>query len=403
MQKLVLPNGLSVLLERRDSDSVAVEVSIGVGSDVESRKQAGVSHFLEHMLFNGSEKRPTALEITNEIERLGGMLNGSTSNEQTSVYAKVPSKHLDVLLDVLSDMILHPLFKKEEVEKERKIILNEIQLLKDDPKLYIWILLQERLYVKHPAKNPVYGRFEAISRLSREDLVAFHRKYYVPGNIAIAVVGDLKKNVFQVVERYFGGMAPGRAPKKVIPKEPKQLRRKTYKEKRKILQSYLVLAYKTPPRSHRDSYALDVIQAILGRRSSGRIFDEIRNKRGLAYDINVQNEALKTFGFFAVYVVADRKNLKKIVDIVLKELSNLRNLGLRDLEEAKMFIEGDFLLDNEDNLKRAEMLGFFNHTGTAEDALKYIRRIKKVSLDETKRVAKKYLSGNYTLVVVEEK
>jgi predicted Zn-dependent peptidase len=170
-----------------------------------------------------------------------------------------------------------------------------------------------------------------------------------------------------------------------------------------MLQSYLVLAYRTPPRDNKDSYALDIIDAILGRRSSGRMFDEIRNKRGLAYEVSVQYEALKTLGFFAVYAIADRKNLGKIVKIMEGEFDRLQELNASGLKEAKTYIEGDLLLENEDNLKRAEFLGFFNHASSVNNALNYLRKINKVPLGEVKRVARRYFNKKYTLVIIEEK
>jgi len=404
MRKFVLSNGLTVLVERRKSDSVAVEVSVGVGSVFESKKQAGLSHFLEHMLFDGSSKRPSAFELSNAIEKLGGELNGGTSNEQTCFYAKTPSKHFNVVLDVLSDMLLRPLFRKEDVEKERKVVLNEIQLYRDDPKLHIWVLLQKQLYPKHPAGNPVYGSVDSIAKFTREDVVGFHRKYYVPGNMSVTVVGNVSsRNAVAAVKKYFGKMISGRLQKKFIAGGLKQLKPKVFKEKRRILQSYLVLAYKTPPRGHSDSNALDLIHAILGRRSSGRMFDEIRNKRALAYEVSVQNESAKSFGFFAVYVIADKKNLKKIVGVILDEIRKLKDLKKMDLDEAKTFLEGDFLLEKEDNLKRAEFLDFFNHASDVKDALNYLKNLRKVSLRDIKKAAGKYLGRNYTLVVVGQK
>jgi predicted Zn-dependent peptidase len=404
MRKIVLPNGLVVLFERTASDSVSVEVSVGVGSDFEGRMQAGVSHFLEHMLFNGSVRRPTAFELTNTIERLGGVLNGGTSNEQTCFYAKVPRRHLGVMLDVLGDMLFNPLIRQADVEKERRVISDEIRLFTDDPKLHVWVLLQKRLYVRHPAKNPVYGSLQSVRRLNRNDLTAFHRRYYVPRNMFVSIVGGVDAGrALALVERYFGAVPSGCCASHALPAEPKQTSRRVFREKRSMLQSYFVLAYKTVPRRHRDSYVLDVIHAILGRRSSGRIFDEVRNKRGLAYEVSVQHEALKTFGFFAVYVVADRNNIREIVDLITGEFRRLGDITPREVEEAKTFIEGDFLLENEDTLKRAQLLGFFNHASCVEDAADYILRIRAVSTGDVRRLASEYLSENYTLVSVEQK
>ncbi|MDD5111265.1 MAG: pitrilysin family protein [Candidatus Altiarchaeota archaeon] len=404
MRRIVLPNSLTVIVERRPSSSVAVEVSVGVGSSNESGREAGLSHFLEHMLFNGSAKRPSALSISNEIERLGGELNGGTSSEQTCFYAKVPSRFLDTALDVLSDMVLRPLFRPEDVEKERKVILNEIQLYTDDPKLHVWVLVQKHLFVKHPAGNPVYGRKETIAKFSREDIAGFHRRHYVPGSMAVTIVGDVDVDrAVLLASRYFAGMPDASAPRLKLPKEVRQHERRVFREKRRILQSYLVAACKTPPRGHPDSYALDVAHAILGRRSSGRMFDEIRNKRGLAYEVSVLHEAQRDVGIFAVSVIADKNNLGRTERIIHDEFRNLSLVTNPDVSEAKTFLEGDFLLECEDTLKRAELVGFFNHAAGARDVLAYLKRIRLVSAGDVRRVARKYLNGIYTLVIVEQR
>ncbi len=236
MRRIVLPNNLTVIVERRPSSSVSVEVSVGVGSSNESRREAGLSHFLEHMLFNGSAKRPTALSISNEVERLGGELNGGTSGEQTCFYVKVPSRFLDTALDVLSDMVLHPLFKPEDVEKERSVVLNEIQLYTDDPKLHVWVLVQKHLFANHPAGSPVYGRKETIARFTREDIAGFHRRHYVPGNMAVTIVGDVDVGRgLKLASRYFSGMPAAFAPPLKLPKETRQHGRMVFREKRRTL------------------------------------------------------------------------------------------------------------------------------------------------------------------------
>lgn len=400
MQKVILPNGLTIIYQKKKGQSVVLQAMVKVGSNEEAEEERGISHFLEHMLFEGTVKRPTNWEISNEIERIGGDFNAYTTNERTCYYIKVLKKYFTTAVEILADIFQNSLFKEEHIVKERNIVLKEIDMIYDEPRFYQWIVLQKNLFQKHPCRNPTYGDKTVIRNLTREKTLAYFKKHYVPKSIVISIVGDIPgwkkqiKNNFQLEE--------GVRPKKLMIKEPAQKKIVIKKEKRKITNTYLVLGFKTVPRTHPDSLVFDVIDGILGRGQSGRMFTEIRSKRGLAYDVGTQNTSEGSFGYFAVYATINRKNIDLVKELMLKELQKLKEVNETDLQESKDFIEGDYLLELEDAQKVADRLLFWEQVQEANLMNTFIKKIKEVSLSEVKRVVEKYLK-NYTMILLEGK
>ena len=402
MEKFQLKNGLTVLFQKNSSDSVALEAMFKVGSNDEKPDILGISHFLEHMLFEGTKKRPDSIIIANEIEKYGAEFNAYTSSCRTAFFIKIINKRLDIALDILSDMIANPLFRKDKMEKEKKVILREIDMVTDDPRQHQWILFQKNLFEKHPTKNPTYGTIKTVRALDRKKLFDYYKKYYAPNNMILSIVGNVHE-VKEKAEKYFGPLKPKNMQKKKEIKEPKQNKIKNFTEKRKIQNSYIVLGYKTVPRLHEDSYALDVVSAVLGRGQSGWIFDEIRNKHGLSYQTGVQTENEADHGTFAVYAGLDRKNIGKAKNLVLKQFKRLQKITKTEFNEAKTYIEGHYALQTEDNFHKADDMAFWEMIKDASFAESYIPNIRKVAMKDVKIAAKKYLNDNYTFVAIEQK
>ena len=268
MIKHRLGNGATMIFEKNKSKSVAIEIMFNVGSNYEKGKQAGLSHFLEHMLFEGTKKRSSSGKIANEIEKFGAEFNAYTTGDRTAFFIKIINKRFDIALDILSDMIKNSVFDSKIIEKEKKVVLKEINMVTDDPRLHQWILFQKNIFEKHPAKNPTYGTVEAVSGFSREDVVEFYSRHYVPSNMIISIVGNVD-SVKEKVDNHFSGLKPGTVARRGIVAEPAQAKTKKFIEKRKTFNSYMVLGYKTVPRLHKDSYVFDVISGILGRGQSG--------------------------------------------------------------------------------------------------------------------------------------
>ena len=202
MRKKVLGNGLTIIINKRPSQSVSIEAAVKVGSNDETKRIFGISHFIEHMLFEGTKKRPNSIIISNEIEKLGGELNAYTTNERTCFYIKVPKKHFGIALDILSDILQNPLLENKSIEKERKVILKEINMVNDQPRFYQWILFNKTLFQKHPAKNPVYGTIEAVKRITGKELAGYYKKHYLPNNTVISVVGDVSNAENQIAKKF---------------------------------------------------------------------------------------------------------------------------------------------------------------------------------------------------------
>jgi predicted Zn-dependent peptidase len=403
MEKHVLSNGLNVIVERRRGATAVVEVSVKAGSADEGKDVAGASHFLEHMLFEGTKKRPTSREITNAVEKLGGILFAGTDTERTVYACKVLRKDVGVALDVLSDMLANPLFDEDAFERQRKVILSEIALDKDDPKEHMWTLLQERLFPGHPYGRPSYGSEESVAGLSMGDVRGFFEKFYRAGNMTVAVVGDVP-DALKKVRGYFGGFAGGSSSGGTRD-SIRPLKQKTLVEEREnILQSYSGVGFRAYPRTSRKSYCFDEIDAILGRGQSGRIFDEVRNKRGLAYDAGVEYESSFGFGMFYVYACTEREDEEATRKVIWKELEKLNELSEEDVSEAKTFVAGRYLMRNDEPMSWADNLCFALEAGDVRKAVDYPDAVASVTLDEVVSTAEKSLHKNASCrVTVREK
>ena len=401
MQKYKLKNGITLIFEKNSSKSVAVEIMFRFGSNYETKKLAGAAHFLEHMLFEGTKKRKDSREIANEIEKYGGEFNAYTTGDRTAFFIKIINKRFEIALDILSDMVANPVFDRKIIEKEKQVVLKEINMVNDDPRSYQWILFHRILFDKHPAKNPTYGSIETVKKFDRRHILDYYKSHYLPNNMIISVVGNVK-NIIEKIDKHFGQLKTGRTIKRPECHESAQAKIKKFVEKRKTFNSYMMLGYKVVPRAHKESYVFDVISAVLGRGQSGWIFDEIRNKRGLAYQVGVNNEHESDYGFFAVYTNLDKKNIEKAKEIILQQFRRLESISIKDLEEAKTFIEGNNALQMEDNFHKADNYAVWETIKDVKLADNYLKNIKKVSIDDIKIIARKYLNENYTLVVIEQ-
>lgn len=400
MKTYKLKNGIQVIYNNKDTDSVTAEIMIKVGSNYENPKISGISHMIEHLVFEATKKFNISQQLANEVEKFGGELNAYTGEERTAYYVKIIKKHFHKALDILDQIVFNPLFKSSDIEKERSIIIDEIRLVTDEPRFHQWVLFGKTLFQKHPARNPAYGTIKAVQSITKEDILDYYNKHYIPNNMILSVTGNIK-DVKKVLEKKFSKYKPRKrhSRKKVI--EPEQKSPRSAKEKRKLSNSYVVFGYKTPNRTNKDTYALDVIRAIFGRGQSGRLFYEIRTKRGLAYEVGVHHDPSTDYGFFAVYCGTDKKNIQKIKNIIIKEL-DLKDLNENMIKEAKDYLEGSFRLQNEDTHNIADQAAYWALIGDPKGLDNYIKNIKSVTKQDIRRVIKKYFTKNYTLAVLEQ-
>jgi predicted Zn-dependent peptidase len=396
MKSQKLKNGITLIQQRTPSASVVLQVMVRVGSNDEKDGIRGISHFLEHMLFEGTKKRPNSKVIASVIEDLGGEMNAYTTSECTAYHIKVLAKHFDLALDVLSDMLLNSTFEPKFIEKEKKVILKEIHMVHDDPRFYKWILFQQTMFKEHPSKHPTYGTEEDVKAMTQKTLLNFYQKYYRPDNMIVTIVGNVG-DVKGKIEKSFP-LPPHRTEKKSFPKEPVLTSVRSATEKKQTKSAYTVLGFLVCPRNHKDSYALDVLEAVFGRGQSGRMFDSIRNTHGLAYEVGVRNELGKDIGYMTVHTSTDPSAAEKAKQLMLEEFR--RPVTQKEVADAKTFIEGNYLLQNENTEEHADELCYWEYIGDAKKADAYIKSIKKVTFADAVAVQKKYFSGNYAVAVV---
>jgi predicted Zn-dependent peptidase len=400
MKKEVLANGITVIYEKTNTRSVVVQVMVKTGSNQEDANERGLSHFLEHLLFEGTTNRPNNKEISEEIEKIGGDINAYTSNERTSFYVKVLAKHYCIAVEILADILQNPLFRNEDIKREKNVVLKEIDMVLDEPRFYQWVMLQKNLFKKHPCRFPTYGKKENIKKLTRENIVDFFYKYYIPNNMIISVVGNIKDWKKELNKHFIAKKS--KLPIYKYPKEPKDKKVTVVKEKKNISSTYMVMGFKTVSKNNNDAYPLEIINTIMGRGQSSRMFTEIRTKLGLAYDVGSSHIAEVSYGYFAIYACVDKKKVNKTKEVILKEIEGLKNISDKELKEAKTAIEGEFYLDIEDPQKRADQLLFWEQAKDAHELDNFISNINKVKISDVKRVIEKYFH-NYTFAVLEGK
>ncbi len=398
MQIHTLKNGMTLIVRRLKTKTAALQVSVHVGSDDETPALNGMSHFVEHMVFEGTKKRD-ADAIANEVERLGGEFNAVTSNERTYYYIKVLEKHLPTAAEILSDILINPTFDGKRFAKEKKVILEEINMVEDDPRYFQWILLNQHLFQNHPAKYPVYGSVEKVSAMSRQQMLEFYRKQYVPENITLVATGNIESKDIAMIKKKFCSMKGAVPEKRGTFEEPPTS--SFYKEYRKeVKQTYMIRGFKTVGRSHQDSYALDVIKAILSRGQSGSLFREIRAKRGLVYEVGASYDPNLGYGIFGIYLSAKKSNIALTKQLIDAELKKLLVVPKNELEDAKSYIEGQFLMENEDTKNLATTIASWQRLSSLTRLQRYLKDLKAVTAKEIQRVAGKYLLNESCTVLI---
>ncbi|MBI5003109.1 insulinase family protein [Candidatus Woesearchaeota archaeon] len=401
IEKKTLSNGLTIIHKKVPAETVTVEFSVHTGSIMETKQEAGLSHFLEHLLFEGTKKRPTSKAIANEIEKYGGEFNAATSQERTYYYVKIAKKHFPIALDILQDMFTNSLFDKKIIEKERKVVLDEINMINDNPRHYQWILFNKALFGKHAAALPVYGNVPVLKKITREQIMKYFAKWYIPSQITVIIVGDIPDGT-AAVEAVCGNWNKKEIEIPVIAKPSPNVSTKT-KEAKKLGQSYLVLGYKAPLRAEKDAATIDVISGILGRGQSGWLFDEIRAKRGLCYSVGIEYDANKTISSIGIHCGTNKKNLKKVQELILEQLERLKEVNQEEVEEAKTFIDGSLALRRENTAAVAEELAYWHHTASLEKYEKYLDEVKKVTATDVQNFAKAWFTDQYTIAILEQK
>jgi len=376
-----LDNGITIIFEKRKIPVVTVASSVKFGAQYESEKIKGISHFIEHLVFKGTKNRSVS-EIPKEIESKGGILNAFTSEEITSYWNKLPAKYFELGADISRDLILNPLFEKKALEKERRVILEEIKMYHDNPSSHVMEKIKEMLFEK-PFNLSIAGTAKTVNGLSREKVVELFNSIYSTNNMIFSVVG--KTSLSQVLDQ------ARKFPKinKNIRNIPIVLKNKQITEKRKgIDQAHLVFGFHMPKLIDKQRYAAEFFDSILGGGMSSRLFQEIREKRGLCYAIKSSLEQSKDYAYEMVYAGTVKEKVKKIKEIILKEIKNFKNLNKSDFNEAKERLIGLRQISKEKS--DMTMVGLLQEEigGNAEEFYKYEERINSVKLQDVKNLSK---------------
>jgi predicted Zn-dependent peptidase len=395
--KAVLDNGLRVITSAMpDSRSVCLAVLVGTGSCYESKKEAGISHFVEHLLFKGTERRPTSQEITQDIEGVGGIINGGTDKEITIYWCKVASPHFSIALDVLSDLLLHSRFDSKDIEKERQVITEEINMNLDIPQQRVNMLIDELLWPEQPLGREVTGYKDTVSSLTRDQLVDYLGRRYMPNNTVLSVAGNIQhEEAMAQIEPLFHKWSAAKLVTDYAT-DDKQTEARFRVEPKDIEQTHLCLAVHGFSRSHPQRFTIDLLNTVLGGGMSSRLFMEIRERRGLAYDIHSYTEHFLDSGTFGIYAGVDPEKTETALAAILEELSKIKKgIATKELTRAKELSKGRLYLRFEDSQNVALWYG------SQEILLRQILDIDDVvsivdaiTMDELQEVARKTLTDS---------
>jgi len=395
--KAVLDNGLRVITSTMPhSRSVCLAILVGAGSCYESEEEAGISHFAEHLFFKGTQRRPTSKEITQDIEGVGGIINAGTDKELTIFWCKVAKSHFPVALDVLSDLLLNSLFDSKEIEQERRIISEEINMNLDLPQQRISMLIDELLWPEQPLGREVIGYRETVSSITREQLLNYVAHRYMPNNTVLSIAGNIQhEEAVAQIEPLFSKWAAGELITGYIT-DDKQTEARLRIEPRDIEQAHLCLAVHGFSRSHPQRFTLDLLNTVLGGGMSSRLFTEIREHRGLAYDIHSYTEHFLKSGAFAIYAGVDPQKIETAVVAILEEMSQIKQgITANELTRAKELSKGRLYLRFEDSQNVALWYGGQEIlTQQVLDIDDVISIVDAITIDELKEVAEEILTDS---------
>ncbi|WP_195945359.1 M16 family metallopeptidase [Paraclostridium bifermentans] len=381
-----LSNGLTIIGEEIPYlKSITLGVWVNAGSRIENEELGGISHFIEHMLFKGTKNR-TSKEIASTIDNLGGQINAFTSKECTCYYVKLLDEHIDIGIDILSDMFLNPLFDEKDIDKERQVIIEELKMYEDSPEDLVYDLLMEGIYKTDALGMNIIGTEESLYNMNRNTIKDYFNKYYVASNSVISISGNFKfEQMVKLIESKFKDLPMGNVDIEITEPEfhPCFIARNKDTE-----QVNLAISLKAIPLEYReDAYALSIINNIFGGSISSRLFQNIRENKGLVYSIYSAPSLYRKSGELGIYASMSNENLKKVYNLVLEEIDNLRQNHLTDKEikESKEQLKGSYILGLESTSSRMMSIGkamvLTKKVKNPNDIIESINNIDKARID----------------------
>ena len=406
-KKIILKNKLRLILAPIDnSDIVTVLIMVGIGSRYENKKMNGISHFLEHMFFKGTKKRPTTFEISRELDKIGAEFNAFTGKEATGFYIKTKAKYLDLSLDILSDILLDSIFNHKEIEKERGVILEEKKMIEDTPMHYVSDLFESLLYKNNPLGQLIIGTEKNILNFQQKDFLNYLRNRYVADNIVICIAGDIKKikKSKSKVEKYFKKIKKNITKKKRMNILDNQIKPEILLHYKKTDQANFCLGVRTYGLKDKRLFALKLLAVILGGNMSSRLFVEVREKRGMVYYIRTSHETYVDTGYLVTQGGVDKRNLQESIKIILKEYKKIADKGVsnEELQRAKDYVKGISSI----NLETSDQIANFLTNqeillGKILSSEQHFAKIDEVILKDIQNVAKDiFVNKKLNLVII---
>jgi predicted Zn-dependent peptidase len=398
-------NGLSIIsCAMPNMRSVSTVIGIRAGSIYEEHAQRGISHFIEHMLFKGTKNRKNTLEISQCIEELGGEINASTSEEYTFLYSKVLNNNFASAFEVMHDILNHSLFREEDIMHEKSVVIEEINKYQDIPEDWIGFLINQLLWKDTVLGQNVLGEKETVRELNRAKILQYFHKIYQPKNMVISITGNVSlETVKEVIKNL--PFIPKETIRENVPKIyfKEQIAPELLVTPKKVNQTHLCFGFEGVSRFHPEKITMDLLNIILGAGLSSRLFQEIRVKEGLAYDIHSYSQYFNETGSFNIYSGVDPGKLNRSIETILKELKKLKNdkMGTKELQKAKEMYKGSILLGLESTLSHAFRMGSYLLLYKKEYQYReLIEKIENVQPEDIRKLAQEiFLSRKINLVI----
>ena len=384
-----LPNGLRILaVPIAGLASATITVWVKVGSRMEEARVNGISHFLEHLAFKGSKKRPASKDIFGAVDAIGGEINAATSKDWTHYYVKARTQNLEKAFDILSDMILNPLLKENEIEREKGVIVEEIKMHEDTPMIRVADIFEQLIFAGNPLAWDIAGTEKSVKAVKRDDFLRYRKMHYYPENMLITVAGGVtREKIEKLSEKYFRQLPSNKTKLDFEKFESKQVKPQLLLYDRKKEQAHFVLGFRGNPRGYEGRFAEALLSAILGGSFSSRLFIEVRERRGLAYSIRTSTERYNDTGYIATQAGVDTKRVDEAIKVTLDEhyalASRKKPISKEELSKAKEFLKGNLALALEDT---KDVTGFFGEKALfLEEVLtpeEVFKKIDAVTIDQ---------------------
>ncbi|MEO5927256.1 MAG: pitrilysin family protein [Patescibacteria group bacterium] len=395
-----LRNGMSaILVPQKGATSMTIFVMTKVGSRYETRKINGASHFIEHLMFKGTKKYATTEILTRTLDQFGAEYNAFTGKDLTAYYIKMDAAKTPLAIDLLHEMLFKSKYEQKEMDRERGVIIEEINMYEDNPRMHLDDLLEEALFPDSTLGWNIAGPREIIKTVSRDDLIAYRDSYYIPERMTVVVAGKIVPGVMQLLQKSFGSVKP---PKKRMDNaftpfvQPKRLDDAVKLQDKQTEQVQLAIAFHGIKIGSKDIPAATLLATILGGSMSSRLFIQIRERRGLCYSIRASHEALEDIGVFSISAGLDKKRVDEAMKAIFKELKLIKSSLVKpeELRRAKDHIRGRTMLAFEDSSTQADWYGRqWTFQKTLETPEEKMRRLEKVTASDIRRVAKLILQS----------